>query len=226
MAVDAVTIKGTSDGVVISLGEGPLAQVLSEMEDQLAAKASFFRGGRAALRVAERSLSVEQLGTIGAKIEELGMTLWAVQSDHPETGVAAQELGLETALQSSSPAEPAAPERIAREEMEGRVVRRTLRSGQTVHHPGHVTIIGDVNPGAEVVASGDVVVWGKLRGTVHAGAAGDDGAIVCALQLAPSQIRIGAHIARSPERGRPPKAPEMASVQDGGIVVEPWNKRR
>jgi septum site-determining protein MinC len=76
------------------------------------------------------------------------------------------------------------------------------------------------------VAGGDIIVWGKLRGTAHAGAVGDDSAIVCALQLAPNQIRIGSHIARSPERGRPPKVPEIASVQKDRIVVEHWSKRR
>jgi hypothetical protein len=42
--------------------------------------------------------------------------------------------------------------------------------------------------------------------------------------LAPSQIRIGAHIARPPERSRPPKAPEVASLQGDRIVVERWSK--
>jgi septum site-determining protein MinC len=55
---------------------------------------------------------------------------------------------------------------------------------------------------------------------------GHDGAVVCALELTPSQIRIGEHIARSPERGRRPKIAEIASVQKEGIVVERWNKKR
>jgi septum site-determining protein MinC len=86
-----------------------------------------------------------------------------------------------------------------------------------------VALIGDVNPGGEIVAGGNIVVWGKLRGTAHAGALGDDTAVVCALQLAPSQIRIGSYIARPPERGSLPGAPEMASVQEGDIVVERWS---
>jgi septum site-determining protein MinC len=83
-------------------------------------------------------------------------------------------------------------------------------------------IIGDVNPGAEVVAGGDIVVWGKVRGLTHAGALGDDNAVICALDLAPTQLRIGGHIARSPEerQGRP--VPEKASVRDGQIVAVPW----
>ncbi len=222
---ETVTIKGTSDGLVITLGEGPLRAVLEEMEGRIAARASFFLGGRVALRVGERPLSVEQLQAIGTILKQAGMTLWAVVGDHPATLTAAREMGLETSLRPTSAPEPAPPP-PSREEMVGIVVRRTLRSGQAIHHAGHVTLIGDLNPGAEVVAGGDIIVWGKLRGTVHAGAMGDSGAVVCALQLAPSQIRIGTYIARPPERGRPPKVPEIASVQNGRIVVERWDKKK
>jgi septum site-determining protein MinC len=224
MAGDRVTIKGTSDGLIIGLGEGSLEPVLDEMKALLSAKASFFLGGRVALRVQDRPLSVEQLLSIGSTLEQHGMTLWAVEGAHPTTHAAAHELGLETDLQPG-PASPAAAEaQVSREGMVGIVVRRTLRSGQAIHHAGHVTLIGDVNPGAEVVAGGDIIVWGKLRGTAHAGAMGDEGAVICALEMAPSQIRIGSHIARAPERGRPPKVPEIASVEEARIVVERWTK--
>lgn len=223
---ETIEIKGTSDGLVITLGKGPLHTILKEMEEHVTSRASFFLGGRVALRVGDRALSAEQLQAIGTAIEQMGMTLWAVEGVHPVTHVAVQELGLEINLRPTSPSAPAAPEQIPLEEMTGLVLHRTLRSGQALRHTGHVTLIGDVNPGAEVVAGGDIVVWGKLRGIVHAGAMGDDQAVVCALELAPSQIRIGSHIARSPERSRRPKIPEMASVQDEGIVVERWNKRK
>ncbi|MGQ9599532.1 MAG: septum site-determining protein MinC [Anaerolineae bacterium] len=220
---ETVMIKGTGEGLVITLGEGPWSEVLTELETRLASRASFFLGGRVALRVHNRALSAEQLREIGTIIEQRGMTIWAVESTHPTSQMAARELGLETQIRAVlSEIETASEFPVA--EMTGIVVRRTLRSGQTIHYPGHVTLIGDVNPGAEVVAGGDVIVWGKLRGTVHAGAMGDDRAVVCALELAPSQIRIGSHVARSPERGRRPKTPEIARVQEEGIVVEPWSK--
>jgi len=221
---DRVSIKGTNEGLIISLGPGPWQEVLEEMESALSAKASFFIGGRVALRVGDRPLSAEQLAKIGRRLEDLGMTLWAVDSEHPETLAAASELGLETALQSMGRPGRPAPEQVAREELSGIVQRRTLRSGQALEHAGHVTLIGDLNPGAEIVAGGDIIVFGRLRGIAHAGAMGDEGAIICALELAPSQLRIGSHIARSPDRGRPPSMPEIASVQDGRIIVERWTK--
>ncbi len=221
---ELVTIKGTNEGLTITLGPGPFEAVVDEMEERLASRASFFRGGRVALRVGDRSMSVEQLQSIGTMLERLGMTLWAVEGDHPATHVAARELELEVDLHPHAPPVTAASQSLSLEEMAGIVVRRTLRSGQTVHYPGHVTLIGDVNPGAEIVAGGDIVVWGRLRGNAHAGAMGDDQAVICALQMQPNQIRIGAHIARPPDRSWRPKAPEKASVQDGGIVVERWKK--
>jgi septum site-determining protein MinC len=222
---EGVTIRGTSDGLIITLGSGPLYEVLEEMENRLSAKASFFRGGRVALRVADRPLSAEQLQSIGNRLEKLGVSLWAVEGEHPTTHTAAEELGLELALPPVASPPPHRPDHVPREEMPGLVVRRTLRSGQAIHHAGHVVLLGDVNPGAEVVAGGDIIIWGKLRGIVHAGAMGDEEAVVCALQLAPSQIRIGSLIARPPDRGRPPKVPEIANVQDGQIIVERWDKK-
>jgi septum site-determining protein MinC len=222
--VDPLTIKGTSEGLIISLGAGPLHAILDEMEARLRAKASFFRGGRVALRVGERPLSAEQLRPIGDLLETLGMSLWAIEGTHPTTHTAGQELGLEIKAQSAPLKASPPAEEHPRDEMSGLVLRRTLRSGQAIHHAGHVVLIGDVNPGAEVVAGGDIVIWGKLRGTAHAGAMGDEEAMICALQLAPSQLRIGSLIARPPDRGRPPKTPEVASVQKEQIVVERWDK--
>jgi septum site-determining protein MinC len=110
----------------------------------------------------------------------------------------------------------------------GLFVRRTLRSGQSIQHDGDICIIGDVNPGAEVVGGGDVIVWGSLRGVVHAGAGGDSEAVICALQLAPTQLRIADLRGRGPEGGVPgPRAvPEMARIAEGHIVVEAWAGQR
>jgi septum site-determining protein MinC len=118
----------------------------------------------------------------------------------------------------AGPIEPAPPD----DPDAGLLTRRTLRSGQQLRHPGSIALIGDVNPGAEIVAGGDIIVWGKLRGTVHAGAMGDEDAQVCALDMRPTQLRIAQHIARSPEERRRKPSPEVARVRKGQIVVESW----
>jgi len=93
-----------------------------------------------------------------------------------------------------------------------------------VQHHGHVIVIGDVNPGGEIIAGGDVVVWGRLRGMVHAGAEGNEKSIVCALDLSPTQLRIAGQIALTPKR-RGKTRPEIASLKDGQVVAEPWNPK-
>ena len=99
--------------------------------------------------------------------------------------------------------------------------RGTLRGGQALHNLGNVVVIGDVNPGAELVASGDIVVFGALRGVAHAGAQGDRSARVLALELAPTQLRIATLIATSADGGKP-RGPEHASVAGDRIVVVPF----
>lgn len=96
----------------------------------------------------------------------------------------------------------------------------TLRSGQNIQSNGHLIVLGDVNPGAEVEAVGNVIVLGALKGIVHAGAEGDRGACVCALSMAPTQIRIGDIITRSPDGAVASSEPEMAYVKDDRIYID------
>jgi septum site-determining protein MinC len=79
-------------------------------------------------------------------------------------------------------------------------IRQTLRSGRVVDYEGNVVIIGDVHTGSEVVATGDIVVWGELRGIAHAGRSGDASAEIRALKIEALQLRIGEFIARRPDR--------------------------
>jgi len=96
----------------------------------------------------------------------------------------------------------------------------TLRGGQTLQHDGHVAIVGDVNPGAELIAAGDVLVFGRLLGIAHAGAGGDEGARIIALDLAATQLRIATYIAaEEEEKPRKTPQPQAAIVRDGRIAI-------
>ncbi len=102
------------------------------------------------------------------------------------------------------------------------LVKRTIRSGQRVKYPTNIVIVGDVNPGAEVIAAGDIIVLGKLRGVVHAGARGATDAQVVAFKLQPTQLRIASIISRPPDddgAGKEVK-PERAFIRDSSIIVE------
>lgn len=105
-------------------------------------------------------------------------------------------------------------------------IHRTLRSGTVVRFDGDVYVFGDVNPGAQVVATGNLVVLGALKGMAWAGAAGEDDAFILAHLLRPTQLRIGRKIAIVPERDPTPNLePEMASIVDGQIATQPYHGR-
>ena len=218
----SITIKGTRDGVSIVLGEGEWGALLDELTERLQTTSSFFKGAKVTLEVGERVLGEAELRELERILGECDMGLYLVSAQSADTRAAARVLDVRAVsgepllVEATSPDQPLG---------DGLLVHRTIRSGQVVQHPGHVVILGDVNPGSEVIAGGDVVVWGRLRGVVHAGAAGNDHAVVCALQMRPTQLRIGNYIARAPEelKKRRTSVPEIAFVGSEGIVAEPWD---
>ena len=96
-----------------------------------------------------------------------------------------------------------------------------VRSGQKVTAKKHLVIMGDVNPGAEIVAGGDILVMGRLCGTAVAGAPSDTSAIILALDFRPTQVQIGGFVAAG-FPATPSKVAEFAHVEEGGIVVDDY----
>ncbi|UQN06081.1 septum site-determining protein MinC [Deinococcus sp. QL22] len=123
---------------------------------------------------------------------------------------------------------PATPTDFGPAQARTEVVPHNLRAGFRGEYRGSVVILGDVNPGVEIVAGGDVIVMGALRGVVHAGFGGHEGAIVWGRPIASPQIRIGNAVARAPEgsslsnmrRMEGHEGAELARLQDGVIVID------
>ncbi|MFQ5875269.1 MAG: septum site-determining protein MinC [Dehalococcoidia bacterium] len=108
------------------------------------------------------------------------------------------------------------------------LVKGTCRSGTKIHHPGNVVVAGDVNSGAEITATKDIMVFGRLAGLAHAGVDGAEDAVIIALQIEAPQLRIGPHIKMDPPVGRgkrSTKMPDIALVREEAIVVEPFVAR-
>ncbi len=102
-----------------------------------------------------------------------------------------------------------------------KILNKTIRSGQNIEYDGDILIIGDVNPDAYVIASGSIIVMGTLRGIVHAGANGDETAVIMALKLRPQQLRIASYVTRSPdEEVENPEYPEKAFIENNQIYIE------
>lgn len=113
------------------------------------------------------------------------------------------------------------------EELPTLYIKKTIRSGQSISSDGNLLIIGDVNPGAEIIAKGDITVWGILAGIAHAGSNGNNYAKIRALKLNPVQIRIGEVFARRPDTVNVPfvqktseYTPEEAFTFKGTIIIK------
>ena len=106
--------------------------------------------------------------------------------------------------------------------LNAKLVYATLRSGQVMESKGSLVIVGDVNPGAEVRAEGDIVVIGSLRGMAHAGLQDNNKAKIIALHLCPTLIKIGTCIAGAPSHMETKKTykPEVAFIENNQIIIE------
>ncbi|HYO89776.1 MAG TPA: septum site-determining protein MinC [Candidatus Limnocylindrales bacterium] len=222
-----IAIKGVNDGLLIALDEAEeWLTITQSLAARLDEQPAFFSGARVVLDVGARPVRKDEMGSIKALFDRRNMLLIRVASASDTTLDAASALDLRaTAKDSAAEAAPGLdtlPFNPNEDGTPGVMVKHTVRSGRRVYSAGHVVIMGDVNPGAEIVAVGDVVVWGRLRGNVQAGSEGDASAVVCALDMMPTQLRIGSLIAVSPvDKRHKPKA-EIALIRDGRIVVEEW----
>lgn len=218
----SIQIKGTRDGLLITLGGEAWTDLVSALVENVDERKSFFQGARVILDVGEKELRVAELSKLRDMLSERSIGLWAVLSSSAVTETTAQYLGLATRITKPSPAEVRESGEISPEDA-AQWVKGPLRSGGRVLSAGNVVVLGDVNPGAEIVAGGSVIVWGRLRGVVHAGAQGDEKATVCALEFNPTQLRIAGEIAVSPKK-RGKSQPETAYLKDGHLVAAPWHE--
>lgn len=219
-----VNIKGVKDGLLITLGEGEWRELEQALLQTVEERAGFLKGARVALDVGHHVMHVRELSSLRDGLSDKGITLWAVLSSSTATEQTAQVLGLATRISTPK------PDRSIRSldtnlPGEGAIlIQRTIRSGFKVSNAGHVVVIGDVNPGAEIYAGGSVVVWGRLKGMVHAGMEGDEKAVVCALELEPTIMRIAGYtFAFTKKKGKP--EPEIVYVQDGRVVADVWKTK-
>jgi septum site-determining protein MinC len=216
---NVIAIKGSREGLRLQLDESAAwPELLDALRDQLGQAAHFFNGAQVVLDIGERALAEEQLAALLEIMRQHGLRPEALASTARQSRNAARAAGVAARPLTRAVAE-------GEDRGEATFVQRTVRSGQVVRHYGHVTVLGDLNAGGELIAGGNVIVWGRLRGTVHAGALGDRSAMICALELAPTQLRIADLIARPPE-GHAERLPEVARVVGDQISVEAWESYR
>jgi len=102
-------------------------------------------------------------------------------------------------------------------------IKNTVRSGQRIECEGDIVVVGDVNPGAELIAGGNIAVMGTLRGLTHAGATGRTDVTISAFKLKPKQLRINTKISIFPDEDS--GFPEYAMLVNDKIVINKIGKK-
>ncbi|HNK63654.1 MAG TPA: septum site-determining protein MinC [Anaerolineales bacterium] len=217
-----VQIKGIRDGLLATFTDAPWEEQQIALLAQIDDRPAFFQGARLAIDVGTQVLKVNELVDLRDRLSERNVSLWAVISDSPTTEQTSQLLGLATRISKPRPEEQRQPiDAVASDT--ALFIIKTIRSGTRIEHPGNIVIIGDVNPGAEVVAEGNVIVWGRVRGMIHAGSKGDRSAFICALDLSANQLRIANEVSATLKPQKDPR-PEIASINNEGYLQsELWN---
>ncbi|CCW35568.1 septum site-determining protein MinC [Chthonomonas calidirosea] len=203
--------------------EEALAQIEARLEEVKPSMS--VRGVQITIEFGVRQVSYELLQDLVALLRDrYGVLVVAVVSTDMHTHEAARRLALGVYLMA--PGAPLSTE--ASVDAAGNnalYYAGTVRSGQRLTHHTHLIVGGDVNPGAEVIAGGDIVVLGTLRGLAHAGCYGNEGARIIAGNMRPQQLRIAGQIARAPEEetrvATASPRPEVARIVDGIIQVSP-----
>ncbi len=178
-------------------------------------------GTEVILMAARRLLDGRQLQEIAQALTQAGLNLTRVHTSRRQTAITAVTAGYCVDQSTEGISLTQAPETPTEILADPLYLQMTLRSGVEIRHPGTVVILGDANPGSLVMAHGDIIIWGRLRGTVHAGANGNLKSQVMALQMQPTIIRIADQVARGPEDHPSQFYPEVAYVTAEGIRISP-----
>lgn len=184
---NCINVSQKSNLVIIKISEdADFEDILKNIKAKVAQLKKLYKNEKTPIKVVGKVMKNKEIETIEKIIErELGVE---VEFDMP------RELGLSNIKRA-----------FAQEILtsETKFHRGSLRSGQRIEEDGSIVILGDVNSGAEVIASDNIVVLGALRGLAHAGAKGNKEAIVSAGRLDTVQIRI-ANIVKEIDRDEEP----------------------
>lgn len=215
---DLISFKGYRDGVTLIINdtEPDFQEILKQLKLKMS-HLNFFKGSVVNIDIGQRdTLSLDQLNSLNDILSAKNIQI----KDVILNGSNGQSQKPDASTQPSAPS-------FASLNGNTLMVERTIRSGQSLSYPGSIVLIGDVHPGGEVIAQGNVIVWGTLSGIVHAGCAGDKKAFIIALQLVPTQLRIAQYIGCAPDQApKLPRKAEIAFLQNKRIVVEDYNTNK
>jgi septum site-determining protein MinC len=212
--VPPVQVKADRNGfTLVPDPAASLEAIVAFLDERLERSRDFFQKTEMVLDLRTRPMRTDEISVLCEKLYE-------------KSRVKVVEIRLSDDLSFSIEAERRKPRPVSkgtgleRENCAPVIVRNTCQSGVRIVSPSDCIVLGDVNPGAEIIAEGDVVVFGALRGLAHAGAGGERTARIWALSIEPNQIRIADLVAVPPQGIKPaPSRFEVAEIQNEVIQV-------
>ncbi len=210
-----IVFKGHKGGLELVINESvDFTSLLEQLKEKLESAAHFFTGNAGVKVVADsNSLTGDERRQLINLLADYGLALYD-QTVPPNLAGSTGSLDGEIPVEYRQ--EPAGGKIL--------IVSRMLRGGQRIMFNGSVIIMGDVNPGAEIIAGGSITIKGTCRGVAHAGANGDQLATITADKLIAGQLRIAGMIARAPDNQDNPTCRETARIIRGIVVIEPADK--
>ncbi len=206
MNIEPVILKGSNEGIIILLDEDKdFEEIKQNLIDKFMTAQGFFDGSKIDIRVRGRELDTDEKQDV--------------------TDIIYNIIGNEVNITFEK--EIRKTDKIEINNINPNTTkfyRGTVRSGQLIKSDGDLIIIGDVNPGAQLIAEENIVVMGSLRGIVHAGYSGNTDAIIAAINLYATQLRIANVISRRPDEYMPSKEirPEIAYIKDNMIYIDSY----
>ncbi len=216
---NAVTIKSFQNGITVYLNpDMPFAELLEEVAIKFRESDSFFKDAKMALALEGRQLSdLEEQQVLETIYENSRLQIICLIGKDEGTN----QLFLKAIEQAQED----------EQEERGQFYRGSLRNGQTLEVEGSIIVVGDVNPGACIVAGRDIIVLGGLYGKAHAGISGRQNSFIAALEMAPEKLKIGDFKYRTKEKSKwslktPKIQPKMAHIdpEKGQIAIDPLTK--
>lgn len=214
MGQNAVIIKSNPYGLVLMLdGSMPFEELREAVAEKFKKSAKFFKKASLALTFRGRVLTNEQEALLVDEIvQNSGIHVICIVDEAKETEEYYKK-AVTHALEKQK-------------QEDGQFYRGTLRSGQVLETESSIVIIGDVNPGAQVISKGNIVILGCCMGNIYAGASGNAGCFAAALTMKPMQVRIADKTARSAivkktDTGEYPVDPKIIYVKDEHLQIKP-----
>jgi septum site-determining protein MinC len=216
-----ITAKGIDDKLLLKIPEIDWPELKMAIGEYIISNGSFLQGAKVILEFGNNLLKSKELYEIKNLLLDHQINIAYISTQIPETKQAAELLGIRTSVERKT--KPVVDREVDSTILgeAGIVVKRTIRSGNLVSYDGNITVIGDINPGAIIKAKENIVVWGRIKGEVHAGLSGNENCVICALELTPLHLAI-AETSLVEQRKKAGKIPEQAALVRNAIKITPW----